>query len=160
MIALIAAYSRNKVIGNKGCIPWKIKGEQRRFRELTLDNTVIMGRKTFEEIGKPLSGRHTVVISSSAVYESENCMTVRTLEDAMRFAKTEKVFIAGGERLYKETLDMADYLYITEIDGEIEGDTYFPGFNESSFTKTVEPWVEEKLRYRYVTYTRVKTIKT
>ena len=160
MIALIAAYSRNKVIGNKGCIPWKIKGEQRRFRELTLDNTVIMGRKTFEEIGKPLSGRHTVVISSSAVYESENCMTVRTLEDALRFAKTEKIFIAGGERLYKETLDMADYLYITEIDGEIEGDTYFPEFNESSFTKTLEPWVEEKLRYRYVTYTRVKTIKT
>ena len=79
MIALIVAFAKNQVIGNKGCIPWKIKGEQRRFKELTTGNVVIMGRRSYEEIGKPLPNRTTIVVSGTKNFDSENCMTAKSL---------------------------------------------------------------------------------
>lgn len=81
MIGLIVAYTKNRVIGSEGRIPWRIKGEQRRFKELTTGNVVIMGRKSYEEIGHPLPNRYTVVVSSTADYEAENCITVNSLPE-------------------------------------------------------------------------------
>lgn len=155
MIGLIVAYSKNRVIGNKGQIPWRIKGEQKRFRELTTGNVVIMGRRSYEEIGRPLPNRYTIVVSNTQRFEAENCTTVGSLAEAIRIADKEKnIYISGGAGLYKEAIDLVDVMYITEIDAIIEGDTYFPEFNMDEFDREVDCHVEGDIPYDYVTYTR------
>lgn len=157
MIGLIVAYSKNRVIGNKGQIPWRIKGEQKRFRELTTGNVVIMGRRSYEEIGRPLPNRYTIVVSNTQKFEAENCTTVGSLEEAIRIADKEKnIYISGGAGLYKEAIDIVDVMYITEIDAVIEGDTYFPEFNVEEFEREVDCHVDGEIPYDYVTYTRKK----
>ncbi|MDF2486067.1 MAG: dihydrofolate reductase region, partial [Herbinix sp.] len=94
MLALIAALSKNYVIGNQGVIPWKIKGEQKRFKELTTGNTVIMGKRSFEEIGKPLPNRKTIVISNTTSYEYENCITLGSLAEAIAYVGEGDAFVA------------------------------------------------------------------
>lgn len=154
MIALIVAYTKNRVIGNKGCIPWKIKGEQKRFRELTIGNVVVMGRRSYEEIGRPLPNRTTIVISNTRNFDCENCMTAKSLAEALELAGDRKVYISGGARLYEEALPLVEKMYITEIDAEIEGDTYFPMLDEALYEKEIDERVEGEIPYTYVTYTR------
>ena len=154
MIGLIVAYTKNRVIGNKGCIPWKIKGEQKRFRELTTGNVVVMGRRSYEEIGRPLPNRTTIVISNTKNFDCENCMTAKSLAEALELAGDRKVYISGGARLYEEALPLVEKMYITEIDAEIEGDTSFPIFDEELFEKEINERVEGEIPYTYVTYTR------
>ena len=156
MIALIVAYSKNYVIGNKGCIPWKIKGEQKRFRELTTGNVVVMGRRSYEEIGKPLPNRTTVVVSRTKVFTGENCYTASSLQEAIALAGDRDIFISGGAGLYKEALPIVDKMYITEIDAIIDGDTYFPRFHEDDFIREVNESFGGDIPYTYVTYTRKK----
>lgn len=152
MISLIVAYAKNGVIGNKGCIPWKIKGEQKRFRELTTGNVVIMGRRSYEEIGKPLPNRTTIVVSSTKTFESENCMTAKSLADAIKLAGNRDIYISGGARLYEEALPLVNKMYITEIDCEIDGDTFFPAFDKTLFTKEINEHFDGEIPYTYVTY--------
>lgn len=158
MIALIVAYTKNRVIGNRGKIPWKIKGEQRRFRELTTGNVVIMGRKSYEEIGHPLPNRFTVVVSNTASFEAENCTTASSLEQAVEKAKSlypeKHIYISGGAGLYGEAIALVEKMYVTEIDAETEGDTFFPAFNETLFSKEIDERVEGEIPFTYVTYTR------
>lgn len=158
MIGLIVAYTKNRVIGNEGKIPWRIKGEQRRFRELTTGNVVIMGRRSYEEIGRPLPNRFTIVVSRTVNYEAENCVTVPTLTDAIEYAKNnrpeENIYLSGGAGIYKEGLPLADKLFVTEVDLEIEGDTFFPEFDTAKYTKTIDEFVDGEIPYTYVTYTR------
>lgn len=154
MISLIVAYAKNRVIGNKGCIPWKIEGEQKRFKELTTGNVVVMGRRTFEEIGRPLPNRFTIVVSSTKTFESESCYTVRSLQAAIELAGNRDIYISGGARLYAESIELVDKMYITEIDAEVEGDTFFPEFQEDLFDKIIEKRIEGSIPYTYLTYTR------
>lgn len=154
MVALIVAYAKNRVIGNKGCIPWKIKGEQRRFRELTTGNVVVMGRRSFEEIGHPLPNRTTIVVSSTKEFTGENCYTAGSLQEAIELAGNRDVFISGGARLYEEAIPLVEKMYITEIDKNIDGDTYFPQFECEDFTKEINERFEGEIPYTYVTYTR------
>jgi dihydrofolate reductase len=154
MIAIIAAISKNYVIGNKGVIPWKIKGEQKRFKDLTTGKTIIMGKRSFEEIGKPLPNRKTILVSNTVKYEAVNCKTARSLEEALKIAGQEDVFIAGGEMLYKEALPLADIMYITMVEAEVDGDTFFPRFNEANYIKTIEGKFEGEIPYTYMTYIR------
>ena len=158
MIGLIVAYTRTRTIGNNGCIPWNIKGEQRRFRELTTNHVVIMGRRSYEEIGKPLKNRMNIVISSTKKFEAENLITVSSLEQALELCKEKysdkNIYIAGGAMLYKEAMDLVDVMYITEVNSDIDGDTKFPEFDENLFTKTVEEFVDDEIPYAYVTFTR------
>lgn len=158
MVGLIVAYTKNRVIGNKGQIPWRIKGEQRRFKELTTGNVVIMGRRSFDEIGHPLPNRFTIVVSKTADYSFDNCVTVPTLTDAIEYAKknrpNENIYLSGGAGIYKEGLPYADKLFITEVDAVIEGDTLFPEFDETKYTKTIDERVEGEIPFTYVTYTK------
>lgn len=154
MIALIVAFAKNQVIGNKGCIPWKIKGEQKRFKELTTGNVVVMGRRSYEEIGKPLPNRTTIVVSRTKKFEGENCYTVSSLREALELAGDRDVYISGGARLYEEALPIVEKMYITEIDCEIDGDTYFPTFDKEQFTKEIDAEIQGDIHYRYVTYVR------
>lgn len=160
MVGLIVAYSKNRVIGKDGQIPWRIKGEQKRFKELTTGNVVIMGRRSYEEIGRPLPNRYTIVVSNTQKFEAENCTTVGSLKEALEIAdKTKNVYISGGAGLYKEAIDIVDKMFITEIDAVIEGDTYFPEFEKEDFEREVECFVDGDLPYAYVTYTRKKYCK-
>ena len=158
MIGLIVAYTKNRVIGNKGQIPWRIKGEQRRFRELTTGNVVIMGRKSYEEIGRPLPNRFNIIVSRTGDFSSENMITVPSLAEAIEYAKKnrpdENIYLSGGAGIYKEGISLAEKLFITEVDATIEGDTFFPEFDESLYEKTIDEHVDGEIPYTYVTYTK------
>jgi len=157
MISLVVAISKNNVIGNNGVIPWKIKGEQIRFKELTTGKTIIMGRKSFQEIGRPLPNRKTIVISNTENIVFDNCMSVKSLIEALDLVKgEEEVFVAGGGQVYKEAFPYADKIYITIIDKIIEGNVYFPEINKYDFVKTYEERIEGEIPYTYYTYERIR----
>ena len=155
MIGLIVARSKNNVIGKNGQIPWKIKGEQKQFRELTTGNAVIMGRKSYEEIGHPLPNRMNIVVSRSTNYTGENLVTVKSLQEAIEAAGDVDVYVAGGYGLFLEAISMVDKMYITEIDIEIEdGDVFFPEFDKSSFDITMGETAGEDIKYTRTVYVR------
>lgn len=155
MIGLIVARSKNNVIGKNGQIPWKIKGEQKQFKELTTGNVVIMGRKSYEEIGHPLPNRENIIVSSSKNFEGENLVTVHSLKEALELAGERDVYIAGGYGLFKEAIDIVDKMYITEVDIEIEdGDTLFPEFNIEEFDFMEGEAGGEEIKYRRTLYNR------
>lgn len=156
MIALIVAYAKNQVIGNKGIIPWKIKGEQKRFKELTTGNVVIMGRRSYEEIGRPLPNRTTVVVSTTKNFDAKNCMTAKSLQEAIAMAGDKNIYISGGAKLYEEALPLVEKMYVTEIDCDFEGDTFFPQFDKDQFTKEINERFEGEIPYTYLTYTKRK----
>ena len=155
MIGLIVARSANNVIGKNGQIPWKITGEQRQFKELTTGNTVVMGRKTYEEIGHPLPNRKTIVVSNSKKFEDENLTTVSSLKEAIEIAGDRDIYIAGGYRLYKEAIPLVDKMYITEIHINIEdGDVFFPKFDKNDFIMTKGETLGDEIKYTRTVYTR------
>ena len=156
MVSLIVAYDRNKLIGKEGKMPWFIDGELRRFRELTTGNVVIMGRKTIEAIGKPLPDRVNIVISRDKNYDG--CIMARSFEEAMEKARETglEIYITGGSTVYAPAIDIVDKMYITEIDAEYEGDTYFPDFDENDFIRTVDEVITDPVPYKYCTFIRKK----
>ena len=149
MIGLIVARSKNNVIGKDGMIPWSIEGEQSQFKELTTNNTIIMGRKTYEDIGHPLPNRKNIVISRATNYD--DVVTVDSLEKAIELSEGN-IYIIGGYNLFKEAIPMVDIMYITEVNLNIEnGDVFFPDFDEDDFDiKTLE----ETKNYKRLIYTR------
>lgn len=157
MIALIAARSKNNVIGRNGKIPWSIPGEQKQFRELTTGNIVVMGRKTFEEIGHPLPDRKNIVISRNAQYSYDNLIILPSLNDALEYYSEGDIYIAGGYNLFKEAIDIVDKMYITEIDLVIEnGDVFFPIFQEEDFNVQLLEENHESIPYKRLVYSRKK----
>lgn len=155
MIGLIVARSANNVIGKNGQIPWKIKGEQRQFRELTTGNTVVMGRKTYEEISHPLPNRKTIVVSNSKKFEDENLTTVGSLKEAIEMAGDRDIYIAGGYGLYKEAIPLVDKMYITEIHINVEdGDVFFPEFDKNDFIMTKGETLGDEIKYTRTVYVR------
>ena len=157
MIGLIVARSKNNVIGKNGEIPWKIKGEQKQFRELTTGNVVIMGRKSYEEIGHPLPNRKNIIVSNSKNFIGENLVTVGSLQEALDIANGEKVYIAGGYGLFKEAIPLVDRMYITEVDITIDnGDVFFPEFDSSEFDITIGETGGNDIIYTRTIYTRRK----
>ena len=155
MIGLIVARSKNNVIGKNGQIPWRIKGEQKQFKELTTGNVVVMGRKSYEEIGHPLPNRLNIIVSRTAKFEGENLMTASSVKEAIALAGDAKVYISGGYGLYKEVLPFVDKMYITEVDTTIEdGDVFFPEFDADEFdVKTGETGGDE-IKFTRTIYTR------
>ncbi len=125
-LIIIAAHSSNLVIGSEGKIPWKISDDMQRFQRLTMGHTILMGRKTFESIGRLLPGRRSVVLTSRQIPGIE---TYRSLDEALgALSAEEKVFVIGGERLFRETLLIADELCITAVRQYFEGDAFFPEY--------------------------------
>jgi dihydrofolate reductase len=135
-VSIIVAMARNRVIGLRGTIPWKIPGEQRMFQRVTLGHALIMGRKTHEDIGRPLPGRLNIVVSHRPGYRADGCLTAGSLAEALALCppgETE-AFIIGGGQLFAQGLALADRLYLTEIPVTVEGDTFFPEVPASEFT--------------------------
>jgi len=154
-IILIAAMAKNRVIGRGNTIPWHIPGEQQRFKGMTMGYTLIMGRKTFESIGRPLSGRKTVIISRNREYQAAGCVVVPSLAAAIALCpETETVFIAGGGEIYQQALDLADSIYLTVLDREVEGDILFPEFDQKRFQKISSERVEGPEPYTFTVFSR------
>jgi dihydrofolate reductase len=135
LISLIAAMAKNRVIGRQGEIPWKIPGEQKIFKKITIGHAVIMGRKTYESLGRPLSDRINIIVTRQKEYRAEGCIVVHDLSSALNHCPQDEneAFICGGGQLYHEALPIADRIYLTVIPREITGDTYFPEISSADF---------------------------
>ncbi len=135
-ISIIVAMAKNRVIGKDNDMPWHLPADLQHFRKMTTEKPIIMGRKTYESIGRPLPKRHNIIVSRNADYEVEGCDVVGSLEEAVACAgEVEEVMIIGGGFLYEQTINRADKLYLTFIDLEVEGDTLFPSYEHLSLTK-------------------------
>jgi dihydrofolate reductase len=157
-LILIAAVNRKRVIGVDGRIPWHISDDLKRFKRLTTGCTVLMGRKTFESIGKPLPNRRNVVLSSRSIAGVETFMSFDSAIDALQ--SEEKVFVIGGGQLYERTLERADEILLTVVDSDADGDTFFPPYEEflsEHFTLTEE---ETHEGFVFKDYTRRKNVTT
>ncbi len=130
-ISLIVAMSANRVIGRENKMPWHLSADLKRFRAITLNSPILMGRKTFESIGKPLDGRTNMILSKNPNYQPEGCFVFHSLENALISAKNygDELFVIGGATLYEMALPLANRLYLTDIQTEFEGDTFFPELN-------------------------------
>ena len=160
MISIIVAVAENGVIGDKNSLLWHIKEDMRFFRQKTTSHPVIMGRKTYDSLGKPLPNRTNVVISRT-ISHIEGCTVVHSLEEAVAlFPAEEEIFIIGGAQIYAQALAIADRMYITHIEHSYEGDTSFPEWNRAEWRLIVKEAVPcgENFRYpfSFETYVRVK----
>jgi len=136
IISLIAAMDKNRVIGKGGKLPWNLPADMKYFKDKTLGKPVIMGRKTYESVGKPLPNRTNIIVTHNQDYKAEGCIVVHSVDEALKAAENaEEVMIIGGSQIYEEFLPKANKLYLTIIDTEIEGDTYFPEYK-------IEEWKE------------------
>ncbi len=133
MISIIVAYAKGRVIGKNGSIPWRLPNDSQYFKRITTGHTVVMGRKTFESLRRPLPNRRNVVLTSSKTFAALDVEVVHCVDDVLAMSKFDDVFIMGGESVYRQFLEVADRLYITEIDIEVEGDTFFPEWDREAF---------------------------
>ena len=159
MISLIAAMSKNRVIGRGGKIPWHLPADLKHFKEITTGHPVIMGRKTYESIGHALPGRTNIVLSRTPSFNPPDAATVPSLKEALDLTRgVDEVFIIGGQSLYEQALPFADRIYLTVVNIETDGDAFFPEFNESSWevVSREERGKDDKNPhdYAYLTYER------
>jgi len=158
IVSVIAAMARNRVIGIDNTLPWRLSEDLKHFKALTMGHHIIMGRKTYESIGKPLPGRTTVIVTRDPAYQAAGCLTAHSLDAAIAAcAGDAEVFFVGGAELYAQVLPRADRLYLTEIQADYVGDAWFPEFDralwrESERRENVDP---EGLAYHFVTYQRL-----
>ena len=144
--SIIVAYASNYVIGKDGKLPWHIPADLKYFKELTYGSPIIMGRKTFESIGRPLPGRHNIIITRNTEYTFDSCVVVFDIEGALKeannFAKEndrDDIFIIGGAEIYRQSMDYVDKAYITEVHADFDGDAVFdvPDFSKWQETSRV-----------------------
>jgi dihydrofolate reductase len=136
-IALIVAISEDGTIGDKGGIPWRISGDLKRFKRLTMGHPIIMGRKTYESIGKPLPGRRNIVLTRNANFRAPAEVLkfdrIDAALDHCRQRREETVFVIGGGEVYRQALALADKLFVTEVHRRVNGDTRFPEYDRSQW---------------------------
>lgn len=160
-LSIIVAFDRNRLIGKNNLLPWHLPADLKHFRTLTMGHHMIMGRRTFESIGKPLPGRVSVVITRQKGLEIPGCIVVNNFDEAIKSCGTqEEVFIIGGAEIFKCTMPVASKLYVTQIDHAFEGDTWFPEISSSEWRQISAEFhpADEKnpWPYSFITYTRIQ----
>ena len=160
MICIIAAVAANGIIGANGAIPWDIPEDRAHFRELTTGGAVIMGRRTYESIGRPLPERYNIVVSGAETFTGKMLRTAGSLKDALKLAERHirrrgagDIFLCGGAEIYRQGLEYAERLYLTELYDDYYGDVSFPGFDRDRF-RLAEVQDHPELRLRYCTYVK------
>jgi len=140
MTTIVVAMGRNREIGKENQLLWHLPKDLKHFKEITSNHPIIMGRKTYESIGKPLPNRTNIVISRKTDWFEEGILIVGSIKEALKFAKKidENIFIIGGGNIYEQTIDLVDKLEITLVDATLEADTYFPKIDEKNWRKTDE----------------------
>ena len=137
MVTIIAAVGRNRALGKDNDLIWHLPADLRRFKSLTRGHHVIMGRKTFESLGKPLPNRTNIIVSRNPDYRAEGCIVVNSLEKALEIAQTDpKPFILGGAEIYKQALSFADQMDLTYVHEDFEADAFFPQFDPQEWEMT------------------------
>ena len=161
MITIIAAIGKNGELGKNNDLIWHLPNDLKRFKKVTAGHHVIMGRKTFESLGKPLPNRTNIVITRNPDYKAEGCIIVNSLEEAISLAITEDLnpYILGGAQIYKQAIKIADVLDLTLVDAELDADAFFPSI-DGIIWKEVERFnhnADEKhqFNYSFVTYKKV-----
>jgi dihydrofolate reductase len=140
-LSIIAALGRNRAIGYQNQLPWRLPADLQRFKQLTLGHHILMGRKTFESIGRPLPGRTSIIITRQPEYKVEGCLVVHSLEEAIALAKArgeQEAFVIGGADIYAQALSIADRMYLTLVEAAPEADAFFPAFDEKDWELTEE----------------------
>jgi dihydrofolate reductase len=151
-ISLIAAMDENRAIGVNNTLPWRLPADLRHFREITMGKAVLMGRKTFESIGKPLPGRRNIILTRDPGYQAPGCEVAHTLDQALAAgAENEELMVLGGEDLFAQLLPRAARLYLTEIHACFPGDAWFPAFSKQEWVeiRRVRHAADEKNPYAY-----------
>ncbi|MDY0331148.1 MAG: dihydrofolate reductase [Thiomonas sp.] len=159
-LVLIAAVARNGVIGKEGGMPWHLPADLQHFKRLTLGHPMLMGRRTWESLGRPLPGRRHIVISRQPGWQAPGAEQADSLQAALqRVAGDALAFVIGGAQLYAQALPLADRLELTEIDQDFEGDTRFPDWDRSRFTETAREShvAPQGWTYHFVTYTAINS---
>lgn len=153
-ISAIVATAKNNVIGRSNDIPWYLPADLKYFKRTTLGHHVVMGRKSFQSIGRPLPKRTNVIVTRDPFFIASGCIVTHSLEQALAIAKSngeEEAFIIGGGEIYRQSMELLDKLYLTEVDLEVEGDVFFPKINEEEWTEIFrqENEPDEKNEHRY-----------
>jgi len=155
-LTLVAAMGRNRVIGVDGDMPWHFPEDLKHFKRTTLGGVMIMGRKTFDSIGRPLPGRRSIVITRSTEWSHDGVDVVHSLDEALALAGTDApVFVVGGGEIYTQALPLATRLVLTEIDDAPDGDTFFPDWPRDQWTETSRSVGETTPELSFVTWERV-----
>lgn len=152
MVKIIVAMSKNRVIGDSNTLIWHLPEDLKRFRQLTTGNTIVMGRKTYESIGKPLPNRRSIIITRDPDYSVEGCEVVNSLEEALLLSNND-CFIIGGGEIYRQAIDIADRIYLTLINKEFEGDTSFPELKDW-VEISYEDFSNDDFEYSFIQYER------
>lgn len=138
VVVLIVAMARNRVIGKGGALPWRLPADLKRFRSLTMGHPIIMGRKTFDSIGRPLPGRRNIVISRNAKLAIDGVETTTSVQSALELVtESEQVFVIGGEQIYRAVLPLADRIELTLINKDFDGDALFPEIDPAGWTESL-----------------------
>ena len=154
IISIIAAIGKNRVIGTNNSLPWKLSADLKRFRGITSGKPVIMGRKTFESIGKPLPNRINIILTRDKSYRQEGCQTATSIEEAIQLCRNaSEAMIIGGEQVFTMFLPLAKRMYLTLIDADFEGHAFFPEYNSDDWVIVSEESQvndEDGLKYSFV----------
>ena len=150
-LTLVVAVAENGIIGRDGGLPWRLPDDLKHFRRLTLGNTVLMGRKTFESLGKPLEGRANWVLTRDAAFAPAGAQVFRDLDAALAQPPQGELLVIGGAELYRQTLPLASRLELTQVHAQVEGDTHFPDFDAKQWRETarVDHAADERHAHAY-----------
>lgn len=151
-VSLIAAMARNRVIGRDNQLPWRLSADLQHFKSLTMGKPIVMGRKTYDSIGKPLPGRTNIVVTRDRDFAAEGCVVTHGIEAALQAAAGhDEVMVMGGANLYEQLLPRADRLYLTEVRADVEGDAWFPLFDPADWRERERQahQADEKNEYDY-----------
>jgi len=155
LISLIVAMAKNRVIGNCDQLPWHLPTDLHRFKQLTMGHSLLMGRRTFESIGQPLPGRQTIILSRNPEYRATGCKVATDINAGIQLAgSTTELFICGGGNIYRQTLPLTERLYVTEIDAEIAGDSFFPNWQYQDFSRIHTETCQDTIDYNFSIWQR------
>jgi dihydrofolate reductase len=135
MISLLYAMDKNRLIGSNNQLPWHLPQDLAYFKRITMDHKIVMGRKTFDSIGRPLPGRENIIITRDQQFSCDGCKVLHSIDEFLEMARKvdEEIFVIGGAEIFKELLPYSDRLYVTHIHHEFEGDTFFPETNDTEW---------------------------
>ncbi len=152
--------ARNRVIGKNNALPWRLSPDLKRFRCITMGHPIIMGRKTYESIGRPLDGRKNIVITRNPEFRPDGVTVAGSIDEALGLANDDEIMIIGGADIYAQTLSRADRIHLTLIHENFDGDAYFPEIDSKEWKEAgredIEPGVDAAFGYSFVTLERVK----
>ncbi len=154
-VAIVAAVAANGVIGHRGGLPWTLPDDLRHFKALTMGHTLVMGRATYDSIGRPLPGRRTIVVTRQIAWSVPGVDVAHSVDEALLMAGRGEVFVVGGGDVYRQCLDRTQRLHLTLVEAAPEGDTWFPDFDRAAFREVArEEHPEGPLPFAFVTYER------